>query len=624
MISSSTETVGSVPEVIIPRLTEHFQILAALNSTGAGFEARGGSSLMLTEPVENSVDSIIEAVRQHVVNKGTIRIFLDQANEQVVIIDNGLGFSNPRHICERPFDSLKKYDPELTGKFARGLQGFRSYCSELTFITRRSSVPVKEAFSGKSGNTVKLEFRADSIEVRASIIQDEEFKTWSWGDFDHGAVAFYTVWKKGEFAKIRKDKLVKRIEKHFGELIRKGEIEILLWEGTDLKPGVRIDASKFDECRPRDYSKFTRINIPSVPYVGNGGKKGEVIFELFLTSGPRSDRDVRPFLMYKDRPVGDGSIAEVEEFADTDVWISYYLTGFVRADFCQINELRLALKPGPEREFLYQQLDAIEPLLRAEIKKHHNGLIDIKRSQEINALVNKLQDFLKNKNIFDFKFAKELGHLNSGERPELEVSLTARGTEDSAASISTSGEPVENLVPTIVTNQPGVVPGHDQNVHPPQDQVGGVGDSEAQSRKGGPGGSGEVQPPGKDGYSDSAEGLKKMQTTQQTVSTGNIATPTSKSIRKRKPRGFNIDTQEDEFSDQLSFFDPVTSTVVINSGHERYRKREDPTVPVSKELLNYMSELYIFEICKLAKLKNADLDLDDLFLKTKYEFFEVT
>jgi len=63
---------------------------------------------------------------------------------------------------------------------------------------------------------------------------------------------------------------------------------------------------------------------------------------------------------------------------------------------------------------------------------------------------------------------------------------------------------------------------------------------------------------------------------------------------------------------------------VVNSGHERYRKREDPNVPVSKDLLDYLSELYIFEICKLAKTKNVDLDLPDLFLKTKYEFFEAS
>jgi hypothetical protein len=613
----------NLQEVIVPKINENFQVLAALNSTGAGFEARGGSSLMLMEPIENSVDSIIEAIRQHTMNKGIIRIFLDNTNEQVVIVDNGLGFVDPRHICEKPFDSLKKYDPELTGKFARGLQGFRSYCNELTFVTKRLAVPSGEVIGGKSGKTVKLEFEAAKIEVKASVGNDEEFAKWSCGDFDHGAIAFYRLWKKGEFSKIRKDKLIRRIERHFGELIRKGEIEISLWEGTDLKPGVRQDPTNFYECKPRDYSKFVKIDLPSIPFLENGNKKGDVVFELFLTTGPRSDRDVRPYLMFKDRPVGDGPISEIEEFAETDVWNSYYLTGFIRADFCQINELRLALKPGPERDFLYQQIDTVESKLREEIKKHHSGLIDIKRSQEINALVNKLQAFLKTKNIFDFKFAKELGQIATKEKQDLKIPLTSPGTNETSVASSASGEPIMDTVPIKVTTQTNVVPGKDENIHTHQDLVGGKGGKSAESTGGGPDGLGDVQQGGGKGYSTSKQELDKTKTIEEPATTGNGSNPL-KNVRKRKPRGFNIDTQEDEYSDQLSFFDPVTSTIVVNSGNERYKKREDPNVPVSKDLLDYMSELYIFEICKLAKTKNADLDLPDLFLKTKYEFFEAS
>ena len=610
-------------EVILPKITDYFQVLAALNSTGAGFEARGGSSLMLMEPIENSVDSIIEAIRQQVINKGIIRIFLDTTNGQVIIVDNGLGFTNPRHICEKPFDSLKKYDPELTGKFARGLQGFRSYCSKLEFITKRMAVPPGEVIGGKAGKTAKLEFEASSIEVKASIVPDSEFAKWSWGDFDHGAVAFYKQWKKGEFPKIRKDKLIKRIERHFGELIRKGEIEIVIWEDKDLKPGIRVDPNSFYECKPRDYSKFVKIDLPQIPFLDNGVKKGDVVFELFLTTGPRSDRDVRPYLMYKERPVGDGPISEIEEFAETDVWNSYYLTGFIRTDFCQINELRLALKPGPERDSLYQQIEAVETKLREAIKNHHNGLIDIKRSQEINALVNKLQVFLKTKHIFDFKFAKELGQIAAGEKPELKAPLTPPGKDELSVALSSTGEPIIDTASTTVINQTNVVPGKDEIIHTTQDQFGGKGGNSAESKGGGPNGSGEIQKEGDKGYSDSQQGLNKTKTIQEFATTGDGSNVT-KNIKKRKPRGFNIDTQEDEYSDQLSFFDPVTSTIVINSGHERYKKREDPNVPVSKDMLNYISELYIFEICSLAKAKNPDLDLPDLFLKTKYEFFEAS
>ena len=420
-------------EYIKPKITEDYQILAALASTGAGFEALGGSSLMLTEPVENSVDSIIEANKKGLKIKGKIKILIDNKAEQVIIIDNGLGFTNPRHICERPFDSLKKYDPDLTGKFARGLQGFRSYCNRLVFITRRLEIPEGESFGGKTGRTVRLEFASDRIEIGASIVPDEEFNQWTEGKFSHGAIAFYQDWKAGEFKKIRKDKLIRRIERHFGELIRKGEIEILVWEGEGITTGKMPPVKDFYECQPRDYSDLTKINIPKLEYVENGTKVGELVFELYLTNRAKRERESLPFLMYKDRPVGDAPIAEIGEFAETDVWNSSYLTGFIRADFCEINELRLALKPGPPRDFLYQQMENVESFLRDEIKKHHRGLIDLKRSQEINLLVNKLQSFLKQKHIFDFKIAKELGDLTLSDKTDYTKVTNSAGADSAHA-----------------------------------------------------------------------------------------------------------------------------------------------------------------------------------------------
>src|SRR5689334_15457726 len=101
LTAAKNENLGN-HETIKPKITEDHQILAALASTGAGFEALGGSSLMLTEPVENSVDSIISAGKAGLLSKGLIRIFIDQDSQQVVIVDNGLGFTSPRHIAERP------------------------------------------------------------------------------------------------------------------------------------------------------------------------------------------------------------------------------------------------------------------------------------------------------------------------------------------------------------------------------------------------------------------------------------------------------------------------------------------------------------------------------------------
>jgi hypothetical protein len=611
-------------EMIKPKITEDFQILAALASTGAGFEALGGSSLMLTEPVENGVDSIIAGRKAGLVGKGVVRIFIDRGAERVVIVDNGLGFVNPRHICEKPFDSLKKYDPDLTGKFARGLPGFRSYCDSLAFVTRRLTVPAGEQFLGKSGNTVSLEFRADRVDVGAAVAPDADFAAWSWGEFNHGAVAFYSGWKKGEFTKIRKEKLVKRIEKHFGELIRKGQIEISVWEGEGLAPGKKIAAADFYKCVPRDYSKFEKIDLPPVKYAEGGAEKGQVVFELYLTPGPKADKDYRPFLMYKDRPVGDSPVALIPEFAESTVWNSSYLTGFIRADFCEINELRLALKPGPTRDFVYQQLLNSEGTLGERIKQHHLGLIDIRKSQEINALVNKLQAFLKLKKIFDFRLAKEAGTLSTGDASDTLTGSSAPGEDTTRAFPSAGGQPVIGATPIVVGVQDNVLPGNEQGVFQSQTDFGGAGGDHAKGLDGGPGEPGATGGFGKDGYRENAGDLNKSKTEQQTAATGDAAAPNGKKFKHRKPRGFNITTAENEFSEELSAFDPLTSTIIVNSAHARYKARDKTEDPLNKELLAYLAELYIWEICKLAGQQSQDFPVMDTFLSTKYEFFETS
>ncbi|QQG48735.1 MAG: hypothetical protein HY247_08380 [archaeon] len=613
---------GEAGELILPKITESSQLLAALASTGAGFEALGGSSLMLTEPVENSVDSIIQARKAGFRGKGIVRIFIDRGKERVIIVDNGLGFINPRHICEKPFDSLKKYDPDLTGKFARGLQGFRSYCETLRFVTRRRDVPAGEQFRGRSGNTVSLDFRASRPEVEAAVAPDVLFEEWSWGEFNQGAVAFYGDWKQGEFAKIRRERLTRRIERHFGELIRKGEVEILLWEGEDLVAGRKVPRKEFYECKPKDYGEYTKIDVPAAQYNG-GSAKGEAVFELYLMPGPKSDRDYRPFLMYKDRPVGDSPIALIGEFAEDAVWNSSYLTGYVRADFCEINELRLALKPGAARDFLYQQLLNVEGALATAIKEHAKGLIDIRRSQEINQLVNKLQSFLKAKKIFDFKIARESGSISTGDDVETLQGSVSQGTDAQSAFPAASGDPAVTGVPVQVEPVAGVIPGGDPGVHTGQTDFGGTGGEGGGKKEGGPGGPGSEAGYGKDGYRDANGELNKLQTVEQQVSSGDAASASTRTYRRRKPRGFNITTQDNEFSEWLSDFDELTSTVIVNSGHLRYKARDNPDDPINKDLLAYLAELYIWEICKLAGRKNSEFPVMDTFLKTKYEFFEV-
>ena len=603
--------------LVSPQIRSDEQVLAALNSTGAGFEAAGGSTLMLTEAVENAVDSIILARKAGIPTEGRIRVFIDRNMQTVEIVDDGLGFQNSRHIAEKPFESLKRYDSDLTGRFARGLQGFRAFCGRLTFITRRQEVPSGELLphdAGHSGKTLRIEFRAERIQVELQAVNDGEFSRYS--NSPTGAVAIYSEWKAGEFARLRTDALIMRLQHHFGELIRGGSFSIELADGEET---MMIE--------PVDYTVYERIPLEPVPVRDQAGTSviGEVVPELYLVDRRKRDRWLYPFLLYKNRPVGDNALGEMDEFASSACWLSPYITGFIRCDFCEINELRLALKTGYEREVLYSVISDLGEKLEVILKEHSRGLFDIRMRGQITDLVLELQDFLKGKEVFSFK---KPAHSHQAQiRTEAFLPHISEGNptgsmaqESTGADASVNGAPAPPITCTVNGNgpsfplkegvaDPGKVSGFSERFNwffDSRSIIGGsVSDGTATTTE-----SGEFQVSEEEtafGIDDGEEGGHKR-----------------KRAKRRRPRAFPLVFQEDETNPELSWFDPATSTIVVNSGHPRYKQREGEELAKVKSLMDYVAELYIWEIVKLSA-KGEETDPEGLwnrFLQTKFDFFE--
>jgi hypothetical protein len=606
---AAPETVQVRPEI---RTDE--QVLAALISTGAGFESAGGSPLMLTEAVENGVDSIIAARKLGVPTRGRIQVIIDHDREEVQIHDDGLGFQSPRHIAEKPFESLKRGDPELTGKFARGIQGFRAFCDRLTFVTRRPEVPANEDMPHGilSGKTLRLRFEATRVLVELQVIPDRDFDKLT--DSANGAVAIYSQWKKGEFSKLRCDLLLQRLQHHFGELVRLGNIRIKI-----------IDGDTIQEVVPVDYSQYERIPFEPVAVTDPSGSTviGQVIPELYLMDRRKRDRWLYPFLMHRNRPVGDSAIGELEEFTGSGCWMSPYVTGFVRCDFCQINELRLALRAGDERDALYREVANLEDRLEEILKDHSHDLFESRMQNEINELVIELQDFLRRKQVFSFKIARPTDP-SAGPTEEIPVSS---GTGISPDTISTT----PGSLPVAITQASPAIPvlakpGEGDAKAVPEDDLAGVP----------PKAGGEFNPfvpatqPGTEdpsgGIGIKAEhgGILGPSETGLSASPGEDSSRGKRRARRRRPHGFALVFHDDEFNDEMSIFDPSTSTVIINSGHPRYKAREGQELANVKALMDYLAELYIWEITKLSakRAERTPEEIADLFLSTKFEFFE--
>lgn len=572
---------------------------------------------MLTEAVENGVDSIIIARKSGIPAKGRIRVIIDRRLRVVEIVDDGFGFQNPHHIAEKPFESLKRYDKDLTGRFARGIQGFRAFCGKLTFITRRPEVPTGELLprdEEHSGKTLKIEFNADRIQVQLQIVSDAEFQHFT--DSQTGAVAIYSEWKVGEFERLRTEKLVMRLQHHFGELIRGGGFSIEVVEGSEA---VMID--------PVDYSIYHRISLEPVPVHDQTGEItiGEVVPELFLMERRKRDRWLYPYLLYKNRPVGDNAIGEIDEFALSSCWLSPYLTGFIRCDFCQINELRLALKAGYERDMLYQAMADLEDKLELILKEHSKGLFEIRMQSQITDLVVELQDFLRKKDVFSFRASRSSNQtLNKPETVPVSgnegtsttvVTLLPRGSEveipDSTAATLTNAVPGNGEAITLIreVQESEKTAGRTEHFNPFLDSKTPATEDH----------SGEAAAKPEDG------GLRMpTQEANYGSSNGENGNRRRKRAKRRRPQGFALVFQDDEFNNDLSWFDPVTSTVIINSGHPRYKQREGEELAKVKSLMDYLAELYIWEIVKLSASgsESEPENVWNRFLLTKFEFFE--
>ena len=231
---------------------------------------------------------------------------------------------------------MKEFDITQTGKFARGLHGFRAFCENLNYITKRlpEDIPSNEVEfiperANLSRKTVRIEFTADSANVKAKYVDDSEFRKYL--NAEHGTIAIYEKWKPGLFEKFNENMLIKRLQHHFGELIRQGEVRVIvdLYGGKIAEIGP--EQLKFQEVEPKDYSEFTTLTIDSIPYDKNG-KKGEISFNMYLCDRGKNSRWNQPYLLFQGRPVGDGFISEIDEFTERPIWKHRFLTGHIIAN----------------------------------------------------------------------------------------------------------------------------------------------------------------------------------------------------------------------------------------------------------------------------------------------------
>ena len=437
---------------------------------------------------------------------------------------------------------------------------------------------------------------------------------------NHGTIAIYENWKPGQFEKFNVTMLLLRLQHHFGELVRQEEIKILVDVVEGKIHGIGPVQEKYQNVEPRDYSEFIPIKLDPISYEKNGIRE-EIKFNLYLSEKGRSNRWNVPYLLYKGRPVGDGFISEVDEFVDNPIWKHKFLTGYITCDFCEINELRQGLKINDERDFLFKELIKLQKILENKVKEHSKGLYELKLQKQVNELVRDLQLFFKNKNIFNFKMAKSTGFL-SKEDNEIElVELSKKYGADMDVEVkSKEGEGTEvsgtlDVDDVNVTKKEG---GEETSINP---DIGGKGRGHANEKLGSLGNEAEENESSNEGgFKHSDSGYKKPFQDNAPHKSGGQDKSQMKA-RRPKPRGFGMVFQDDEFNEDLSWFDVINSVIIINSQHPRYLARSEDETMI-KPLMDYLAELYIWEITNLVHTKDEDEIKGKRFLDYKFEYLE--
>lgn len=590
-------------------LSSKEQKLAALRANADAFHALGGIPLMLTEHVENGIDAIKDRPRVEGLNKsfpkGQVEIIIDEHKSEVRIIDNGTGVLDPIWVMTHPLKSLKTGIDYQTGKYGRGLQGFRGFCRTLEYITFRSKPSqaemndIKKAiYAGEiskniDARCVRVSLTASEVEGKLKTESIQEFRKYS--QHTTGTVAILKDWLAGEFEELlrNKQKLVDRIQHHFGFEIGAGTLSITAKHGN-----------KVNVMQPRDFSNYDLFDLPDIEVINQYTKEkyGKIEFYLYKTSGADKHPYKAPFVLIRGRPLQD-ALKNMEEFKDDKIWSSPYITGYIKCDFIDPNALRIAIEPGEKRKWFIMHVRNAAMDLRPLLEEYQAGFNKHERSAENQKIVWEIQSFLRKQKIkLDFDFSK-LGALapqfntgtKAGERISSIEGTTNQGRITSKGTVQTvllyQKNPYNGSIKPTKKKRIAVTINRDpKNVRDP----------------------------------------KKHGRAQKTVYIDPKLLSKDGRVKKTTLTGPGIESVFEELNKEtLSYYDEFKACVMINEAHEVFTEMErmhkgsaqSADSVYSQKQKNFIRERYLWEIIANCIKNKSREEVENLFWNLYHEFF---
>lgn len=593
-------------------ITTDGAIMNALMANANAFRAIGGSPMMFTEHVENGIDAIkaLHGWKSTDSPKklGDIKIIFDDNKSQVVVIDNGTGIEDPIWILNNPLRSRKiSVTLEQTGKYGRGLQGFRGFCESLHYRTLRNSPHESEINHPKNKGLTINELKCSQLKlVRDSIYgyiepnQIEKFKEYT--NSTTGTVAIFSDWIEGEYQNLKNKKkdLYKRIQHHFRHDLENGLVDI----------SIQVQ-EKIQKITPREFANengdFDLFDLPDRDIFDEQGNKiGTIEYFLYKTSGEYKHPYKQPFLLAKDnRPLQDSFIATMPQMSEyAGVWKSPYVTGYIKCNFVEPDNLRVALSIEGDNmhknKLFFSWLRADSITLKKLISEFQSTFIRKEQDEENKNIILEIQSFLNKQKIkLDLPDLTELGILKPGEG----------GTSNLSNSISDKpGGKNQGLITPNGTDEIVVFYEKDK-IGPKKKPTGKKPKKKTRLR---------VTVPTRDGRN----------------TTTMLMDPKlfSKDGRRKKqhPKGVNLITTDEGLNDDMSWYDENEMAVNVNLEHSNYEKLEElkkksiteKTEVYSKKEKNYIRRCYLWELMDTFYKETDDgIDKYEKFWDLFHKFF---
>jgi len=464
----------------------------------------------------------------------------------------------------------------LIGNFGRGMTGFRGLTDELVYITLREKVSDNENNNcTKTGNCVKISFGKDPV-GKYTAIDEKEFKKYT--NNKTGTVAILKNWKKGQWDQLlrNKHKLLERMQLHFGHALKP----------DNLKLTIRIisDEGTVDEdVSPRDFSSLQPLFVKTIT-TNNGLAKtapGVIKFSLYKTL-PKDDRKFKePYLLINNRPLQNSKISDLEDFENSAVWKSAYITGYLECDYVTPNQLRSAIEVNENRRVFITSLLTITKDIDKELSDYIQALRVKNQPDDFKEIKSKFSKRIKKMKIKWNKTAfKKSGKLIQGK---LAGKLSKQGKLSQNEGGVNEGLIAEDGTDTAIISKqiqkrPPRPPG------PPG--PGGVTDVLIKDPKG----NGKI--PLKDGRS------------QKLVRVNNSKKSRGGPSKKSADTEPDFVPQYNDLVKKLCWYEPTTMAVIVNTGFELYKRYHTESIQwstrnnnpgFSPKMKQYLLERYAWE-----------------------------